>query len=171
MEVTKCVYSSNLNLLPSFQLRSPIFVPPENLQSPQGYNWLSFCSQVSRFAMSDQAATLPSGQTSTIDVSEQRTPAASYHDGSEIVISADQEKADTTPEAASPPPEMMRTVKGWRWVLICFGFYFSAFLYGLDNTIAADIQSAVVDTYGDISKLTWLGTGFPLGSIATILTL
>jgi len=45
------------------------------------------------------------------------------------------------------------------------------FLCGLDNTIAADIQSAVLDTYGDVSQLAWLGTGFPLESVATILTL
>jgi hypothetical protein len=122
--------------------------------------------------MSDQAPALPSGQASTIDMSEKPTPARSFNDGSEIGLPAGEEKGRTTPpKLASPPPEMTRTVKGWKWVLICVGFYFSAFLYGLDNTIAADIQSAVVDTYGDISKLTWLGTGFPLGSIATILTL
>jgi hypothetical protein len=104
-------------------------------------------------------------------MSEKPTPARSVNDESETDVAADEEKGQITPETASPPPEMTRTVKGWKWVLVCVGFYFSAFLYGLDNTIAADIQSAVVDTYGDISKLTWLGTGFPLGSIATILTL
>jgi len=86
----------------------------------------------------------------------------------------DLEKAITallpTPEQA-PEPEEARSVHGLKWVLVCCGIYFSAFLYGLDNTIAADIQDAVIDTYGDISKLTWLGSGFPLGSIATILTL
>lgn len=121
--------------------------------------------------MSDEERPLPSGQASTIDMSEKPTPARSFNDGSETGIAADEEKGQTAPEIGSPPPEMTRSVKGWKWILICVGFYFSAFLYGLDNTIAADIQSAVVDTYGDISKLTWLGTGFPLGSIATILTL
>ena len=121
--------------------------------------------------MSATLAPLPSEQTSTIDMSEKPTPARSLNDGSETVIAAHEERGQITPKVASPPPEMMRTVEGWKWVLVCFGFYFSTFLYGLDNTIAADIQSAVVDTYGDISKLSWLGTGFPLGSIATILTL
>jgi hypothetical protein len=121
--------------------------------------------------MSTAPATLPSEQASTVDISEKPTPARSLNDGSETDIPVDEEKGQNAPEAPSPPPEMTRTVKGWKWVLICVGFYFSAFMYGLDNTIAADIQSAVVDTYGDISKLAWLGTGFPLGSIATILTL
>jgi hypothetical protein len=72
---------------------------------------------------------------------------------------------------ASPPPEMERQIKGIKWIIICVGFYIADFLYGLDNTVAADIQSAVLGTYGEITKLSWLGTGFPLGSIATILTL
>ena len=121
--------------------------------------------------MSVKPTTLPSEPASTIDMSEKPTPARSVNDGSETDVATDEEKGQIAPETVSPPPEMTRAVRGWKWVLVCVGFYFSGFLYGLDNTIAADIQSAVVDTYGDISKLTWLGTGFPLGSIATILTL
>ncbi len=55
--------------------------------------------------------------------------------------------------------------------MICVAVYSSCFLYGLDNTIVADIQASVVETYGEIAKLSWLGIGFPLGSIATILSL
>ncbi len=42
-------------------------------------------------------------------------------------------------------------------------------LYGLDTTIAADIQPDIVKAFGQIQKLSWIGTGFPLGSVATIL--
>jgi MFS family permease len=45
----------------------------------------------------------------------------------------------------------------------------SAFLYGLDTTIAADIQAATVETFGKVQQLAWVGIGFPLGSIVTIL--
>lgn len=65
----------------------------------------------------------------------------------------------------------VRPVTGWKWILVCIGLYCAIFLYGLDNTVAADIQSAIVDTYGDVGQLAWIGTGFPLGSVATILTL
>ncbi|KAE9377238.1 MFS general substrate transporter [Stipitochalara longipes BDJ] len=85
---------------------------------------------------------------------------------SDLEVSSDDEKAQV-----NSPQDPVRTVNGLKWVLICAGFYFSGFLYGLDNTIAADIQSAVIESFGDISKLAWLGSGFPLGSIATILTL
>jgi MFS family permease len=42
-------------------------------------------------------------------------------------------------------------------------------LYGLDNTIVADIQAPIIQTFGSVEKLGWLGVGFPLGSIASIL--
>lgn len=47
--------------------------------------------------------------------------------------------------------------------------YSTAFLYGLDTTIAADVQPNIVKSLGQIQKLTWIGAGFPLGSVATIL--
>jgi hypothetical protein len=89
-------------------------------------------------------------------------------------------------EAALPPHSLMPEISkrsthpleqvesrqhysGWKWVLTCFALYSSAFLYGLDNTIVADIQSAAIETFGAVDKLAWLGSGFPLGSIAVIL--
>src|SRR6187551_747284 len=53
--------------------------------------------------------------------------------------------------------------------MLCLALYSSALLYGLDNTIVADIQPAVVETFNNVQKLGWIGIGFPLGSIATIL--
>ena len=93
------------------------------------------------------------------------TAAKTINDGPE------KEEDQIASEPANSPLETTRAVKGWKWVFVCFGLYFSIFLYGLDNTVVADIQSAVVDTYGDVSQLAWLGVGFPLGSVATILTL
>ncbi|OAA63630.1 MFS drug efflux transporter [Niveomyces insectorum RCEF 264] len=58
------------------------------------------------------------------------------------------------------------TITGFRWILVCIALYLSTFMYGLDTTIAADVQSAVVETYGTVGQLAWLGAGFPLGSIA-----
>ena len=93
------------------------------------------------------------------------TAAKTINDGPE------KEEDQIASEPANSPLETTRAVKGWKWVFVCFGLYFSIFLYGLDNTVVADIQSAVVDTYGNVSQLAWLGVGFPLGSVATILTL
>ena len=65
--------------------------------------------------------------------------------------------------------ESARSVHGFKWVLVCISLYLSAFLYGLDTTIAADIQGAVVETFGGVGELTWIGTGFPLGSVSATL--
>ncbi|KAI9655994.1 MAG: hypothetical protein M1821_005055 [Bathelium mastoideum] len=62
-----------------------------------------------------------------------------------------------------------RTVHGWKWVLVCLSLYTSGLIYGLDTTIAADIQAAIVEKFDNVERLTWVGTGFPLGSVASIL--
>lgn len=65
-----------------------------------------------------------------------------------------------------PPP---RSVGALRWVLAMAAAYTTCFIYGLDNTIVASIQGAVVTTFNEVEKLSWLGSGFPLGGVATIL--
>jgi MFS family permease len=74
--------------------------------------------------------------------------------------------SDNVSLTASPRP-----ATGIKWYLILLSLYTISFLYGLDNTIVADIQGAVVETYDEVEKLSWLGSGFPLGGVATILTL
>jgi len=64
-----------------------------------------------------------------------------------------------------------RAIRGWKWFLVCTGVYLASFLYGLDNTIAADAQGPILSSLGDIKNIGWVGIGFPLGSVATILPL
>src|SRR5215471_16436079 len=56
-----------------------------------------------------------------------------------------------------------------QWMLVVAVILSSALLYGLDTTNVADVQAPVVEHFGSIQKLSWLGMGFPLGSVATIL--
>lgn len=60
-------------------------------------------------------------------------------------------------------------LSGFKWFLVCACVYISDFVYGLDTTIAADIQGAVTQTFGTVDQLAWLGAGFALGSTAVIL--
>ncbi|KAL4934218.1 MFS general substrate transporter [Aspergillus undulatus] len=69
---------------------------------------------------------------------------------------------DTTPK---------RTVTGLRWLLVCTAIFSANILYGLDTTIAADIQAAVSETFDNVTQLGWLGVGFTLGSTVAILPL
>lgn len=83
---------------------------------------------------------------------------------------ADPEKASIN-ELAQQDGLPSRPYNGWQWLFTCVAIYSSAFLYGLDNTIVADVQAAVIETFGSVEKLGWLGIGFPLGSIAVILSI
>ncbi|KAK5996190.1 Efflux pump patC [Cladobotryum mycophilum] len=69
-------------------------------------------------------------------------------------------KGDETP---------VRTIGGLRWALVCISLYISIFIYGLDTTIAADVQGSVVEAFGHVEQLAWVGAGFPLGSVSVIL--
>lgn len=68
-------------------------------------------------------------------------------------------------------PSGTRQYSGFRWAVICASLYITCFLYGLDTTIAADIQGPVVATFGQVDQLAWIGAGFPMGSVSIILLL
>lgn len=46
----------------------------------------------------------------------------------------------------------------------------STFLFALDNTIVADMQSPIIEQFGEVGKLSWLGVAFVLSGSATIIT-
>ncbi|OQE23756.1 hypothetical protein PENSTE_c008G04708 [Penicillium steckii] len=56
------------------------------------------------------------------------------------------------------------------WVLIVLTILSSTFLFSLDNTIVADIQSPIVERFGEVGKMSWLGVAFVLSGSATIIT-
>jgi len=62
-----------------------------------------------------------------------------------------------------------RSVHGFKWFLAAISLYVAVFVYALDGTIAADIQSSIIEQFNDVGSLTWIGTGFPLGSLCFIL--
>jgi MFS family permease len=84
---------------------------------------------------------------------------------------------DTDAQAVEPTTvgtvneKPVRRIRGFRWLIICVAIYIACFLYGLDTTIAADVQGPVVEAFGCIEQLTWLGAGFPLGSVVSVLPL
>ncbi|KAI0394861.1 MFS general substrate transporter [Xylariaceae sp. FL0594] len=87
---------------------------------------------------------------------------------------SDQEKESASPLEQSPQTDTdkpTRSITGLRWLLVCMAVFSCNLLYGLDNTIVADIQAPIIGTLGEVNKLGWLGIGFPLGAIAVILPL
>ncbi|KAF2104439.1 MFS general substrate transporter [Rhizodiscina lignyota] len=75
--------------------------------------------------------------------------------------------AQIAPAAENEAQE--RQYQGLNWYLVCIAVYVVTFMYGLDNTIVANIQAPIVERFGAVEKLGWLGIGFPLGSSALIL--
>ncbi|EGC45406.1 MFS drug efflux transporter [Histoplasma capsulatum var. duboisii H88] len=82
---------------------------------------------------------------------------------------ANDEK-DTLTGTDTPTDDDARKITGFRWSLICAALYLSALMYGLDTTIAADVQGAVIRSFHEVEQLAWIGAGFPLGSVAVILS-
>ena len=76
--------------------------------------------------------------------------------------SIDVEQQDLLADVSSP-----RAVKGWRWALVVSTILSTLFLFNLDNTIVADIQPAIAETFEDVGKLPWLGVAFLLGAAST----
>ncbi|KAJ6783765.1 hypothetical protein PWT90_03405 [Aphanocladium album] len=66
-------------------------------------------------------------------------------------------------------PDPRDGITTWRWVLTCVALYLGALLYGLDTTIAADVQAQAYESLGHIENLPWIGLGFPMASAAMIL--
>lgn len=82
---------------------------------------------------------------------------------------SEKQMGDSESNHSNESKDEVRSIQGWRWLAVCISVYSTCLLYGLDTTIAANIQSNVVETYGAVEKLAWLGTGFSLGSIAIIM--
>ncbi|KAK7748155.1 hypothetical protein SLS53_001410 [Cytospora paraplurivora] len=80
----------------------------------------------------------------------------------------DSSEDNSSPESAEGK---RREVRGFRWIIVCIALYVICALYGLDTTIAADVQAAVTETFGHVDQLVWIGAGFPLGSVCVILLL
>lgn len=86
-------------------------------------------------------------------------------------VSQNKESPQIVEDARAEDPKEVRPVHGVKWFLVCAACYIFAFLYGLDTTIAADVQAAVIAEFNNVEQLTWVGSGFPLGSICVLLPL
>ncbi|KAI0176332.1 major facilitator superfamily domain-containing protein [Hypoxylon sp. FL1284] len=84
----------------------------------------------------------------------------------------DSEKGEeTSQEPNEEAKDKSRSIRGVPWLLICIAIYTTSFLYGLDTTIAADVQGPIVEALGHADQLAWVGAGFPMGSVCVLLFL
>ncbi|EGX95389.1 Major facilitator superfamily transporter [Cordyceps militaris CM01] len=101
--------------------------------------------------------------------------------GAREELSRERPDEELVPPQEAPPPEKEtasapntakgREIRGLRWLVICASIYITCFLYGLDTTIAADVQGPIIAAFGHVDQFSWIGAGFPLGSVCVILLL
>ncbi|KAJ5536079.1 major facilitator superfamily transporter [Penicillium frequentans] len=77
---------------------------------------------------------------------------------------------ETTQDVDFVQEDVQARVSKPLWLLIVVTIISSTFLFSLDNTIVADVQSPIIEKFGEVGKLSWLGVAFVLASAATIIT-
>lgn len=113
-------------------------------------------------------------RSTTTSANDKSISKADTEDVDENIISKANSTSDAEKNSVDRPHDVNKTIRpytGFRWFLVCVAVFSSAFLYGLDNTIVADIQANAIETFGAVEKIGWLGIGFPLGGIAMVLSL
>ncbi|TVY18176.1 Efflux pump [Lachnellula arida] len=72
-------------------------------------------------------------------------------------------------DKAQPEAPVAHMVTGFSWVLVVISILTSTFLFGLDNTIVADVQPAIVNQFNSVNRLPWLSVAFQMGAASTTL--
>ncbi|EEP76519.1 predicted protein [Uncinocarpus reesii 1704] len=70
--------------------------------------------------------------------------------------------------AENDKEESPRQLHGIKWAIAYISMLSTTFLFALDNTVVADIQPAILEDFGEIELLPWIGTGFALGSMCIL---
>ncbi|PLN86962.1 MFS drug efflux transporter [Aspergillus taichungensis] len=78
---------------------------------------------------------------------------------------SDVEKHDETSAPSRPPAA--RNVHGIAWVAVVGSILSATFLYGLDQTIVANVQPAIVDRFDSLGQLSWVSVAFLLGAASS----
>ena len=131
------------------------------------------CTQTTIW-IAERCAHIPSSMEPPVDTTHEKDTAAtvdppSSPDSEPKALDWADEKALDDKHVDNPRDA--RPIHGLKWVATLASLYSFALLYGLDTTIAADVQPAILKSLGNVQKLAWIGAGFPLGSVGTILPL
>ncbi|KAJ9148980.1 Aurofusarin/rubrofusarin efflux pump AFLT [Pleurostoma richardsiae] len=94
---------------------------------------------------------------------------AETSDDRSAMIDEKRLEAGNAQAANERSPEAPRSVHGVKWFLVVTALLSSLFLYALDNTVVANVQPKVVETFNRVDLVPWLGVAFALASAATTL--
>ncbi|RKL20254.1 hypothetical protein BFJ68_g2963 [Fusarium oxysporum] len=62
-----------------------------------------------------------------------------------------------------------RSIQGWRWAVAYAAMLSTTLLFAIDNTIVANIQPSIIIDFGHLELMSWIGTGFALGTMFILL--
>ncbi|RKL44843.1 hypothetical protein BFJ72_g3494 [Fusarium proliferatum] len=62
-----------------------------------------------------------------------------------------------------------RRIQGWRWAVAYSAMLSTTLLFAIDNTIVANIQPSIINDFGHLELMSWIGTGFALGTMFILL--
>ncbi|RKL46671.1 hypothetical protein BFJ70_g3156 [Fusarium oxysporum] len=62
-----------------------------------------------------------------------------------------------------------RSIQGWRWTVAYAAMLSTTLLFAIDNTIVANIQPSIINDFGHLELMSWIGTGFALGTMFILL--
>ncbi|SPJ78277.1 probable DHA14-like major facilitator; ABC transporter [Fusarium torulosum] len=62
-----------------------------------------------------------------------------------------------------------RNIHGWRWAVTYAAMLSTTLLFAIDNTIVANIQPSIINDFGHLELMSWIGTGFALGTMFILL--
>ncbi|KAH7265513.1 major facilitator superfamily domain-containing protein [Fusarium redolens] len=62
-----------------------------------------------------------------------------------------------------------RIIQGWRWAVAYAAMLSTTLLFAIDNTIVANIQPSIINDFGHLELMSWIGTGFALGTMFILL--
>ncbi|KAK7737342.1 hypothetical protein SLS53_006645 [Cytospora paraplurivora] len=132
---------------------------------------MEFNKRIQAHASSETTSNLDE-KTTTLEQRQQqgRRQQQHQHDSTSTDLEARKEKGNID-ALTNTSPAQERSIRGFRWSLVCVAIFSANLLYGLDTTISADIQGAVSEHFDNVEQIGWLGIGFMLGSGVAILPL
>ncbi|KAI0468801.1 major facilitator superfamily transporter [Xylaria cf. heliscus] len=97
------------------------------------------------------------------------TPPEKLYDRSQVSSTPDDgEKSAQSNEIGTGDVVAPRQLHGWKWAVAYTSILSVTFLFALDNTIVAAIQPSILEAFGQVELLPWIGVAFALGSTAIL---
>ncbi|KAI0197902.1 major facilitator superfamily domain-containing protein [Astrocystis sublimbata] len=72
-------------------------------------------------------------------------------------------ESDRSARPESEKGETARTIRGFKWFIVYTTLLSTVLFYALESTVVANIQPSIVETFGSVDKLPWIGTAVYLG--------